>query len=208
MKEKIKINGYFIYIVNKFINFKNQIYTKLIFHRSDIRIQYPAKLNGLKYITIGKNFIAGKHLRLETIYRYGDKIYNPKIIIKNNVCINDFVHIGCTNYIEIGNNVLIASKVYISDHSHGYYTGNNHSSPLIEPSKRLINNDKKIIIGDNVWIGENVSILPGIEIGTGSIIGANTVVTKNIPKYSIVVGNPGKVIKKYNFLINKWENVL
>lgn len=53
-----------------------------------------------------------------------------------------------------------------------------------------------IIIEEDVWIGSNVSILSGVNIGRGSIIGAGSVVTKNIPQYSIAVGNPAKVIKK------------
>ncbi|MBL4677498.1 MAG: hypothetical protein JKY70_15040 [Mucilaginibacter sp.] len=68
---------------------------------------------------------------------------------------------------------------------------------------------KPVIIEDNVWIGETVSVLPGVTIGKGSIIGASAVVTKNIPPYSIAVGNPAKVIKTYNFESNSWEiNVL
>lgn len=193
---------YIIHCVRKLIN---KIFNIFIFKREDIDVDYTAQLSGLKYIEIGKYFHAGRYLRLEAINMYGEKLYMPKIKIKNNVIINDFVHIGCTNYVEIGNNVLMASKIYISDHNHGYYTGDNQSNPLIEPRKRIVTNDKKIIIGDNVWIGESVSILPGVEIGNGVIIGANAVVTKNIPEYSIAIGNPARVIKKYNFLMEKWE---
>lgn len=205
MMEQIKINGLSYFFINKFIDIGNRIYNLLIFHRLDIHIQHPAKLNGIKYIHIGKNFVSGRNLRLEAIVQYGDKIYIPKIVIKDNVSINDFVHIGCTNYVEIGNDVLMASKVYISDHNHGYYSGDNQSNPLIEPVKRIVSSNKSVIIGDNVWIGENVAILPGVKIGEGSIIGANSVVTKDIPKYSIAVGNPAKVVKFFNFNKQKWE---
>lgn len=205
MIKKVKINGLSYFFINKFIDIKNRIYNLLIFHRLDVYIQHPAKLNGIKYIQIGKNFMSGKDLRLEAIVQYGGKIYSPKIVIKDNVNINDFVHIGCTNYVEIGNNVLMASKIYISDHNHGYYSGDNQTNPLIEPAKRIVSSDKRVIVEDNVWIGENVAILPGVRIGEGAIIGANSVVTKDIPKYSIVVGNPAKVIKTFNFNKQKWE---
>lgn len=206
MIEQIKINGLSYFIINKFISIKNKIYNLLIFNRRDINIQHPAKLNGIKYIKFGKNFIAGKDLRLEAIVQHNMKAYTPKIVIKDNVIMNDFVHIGCTNYIEIGNNVLMASKIYISDHNHGYYSGSNQSNPLTEPSKRIVNNDKKVIIGNNVWIGENVSILPGVKIGDGSVIGANSVVTKNIPQFSIAVGNPAKIVKFFSFDRQEWIN--
>lgn len=53
-----------------------------------------------------------------------------------------------------------------------------------------------IIIEDNVWIGEGCVILPNVKIGQNSVIGANTVVTKDVPRNSIVVGNPGRVIRQ------------
>ena len=54
------------------------------------------------------------------------------------------------------------------------------------------------VIGNDVWIGQKTTILPGVHIGDGAIIGANTVVSKDVPPYAIVVGDPG-VIKKYRF---------
>ena len=66
---------------------------------------------------------------------------------------------------------------------------------------------RPVFIEDNVWIGESVSVLPGVRIGKNSIIGANSVVTKNIPENSIAVGNPARVIKKYNFETSFWEKI-
>ena len=54
------------------------------------------------------------------------------------------------------------------------------------------------MVGNDVWIGQNVTILPGVHIGDGAIIGANSVVAKDVPPYSVVVGNPAEV-KKYRF---------
>lgn len=201
IKKEGVILGSFIYI-KKIIN---KLFNILVFNRIDINIDYTSQIYGIKHIQIGKNFHTGKCFRLEAVEMYGNKKYTPQIIIKDNVVINDFVHIGCTNYIEIGNHVLMASKIYISDHNHGYYSGEKQSSPIIEPERRIVSNDKSVIIGDNTWLGEGVVILPGVNIGEGCIIGANAVVSKNIPDYSIAVGVPAKVIKKYNFNTKKWE---
>lgn len=67
---------------------------------------------------------------------------------------------------------------------------------LLPPLKRSIVSKGPIVIGDNVWIGDKVTILSGVTIGNNSVIAANTVVTKDVPAFSIVAGNPGKVIKK------------
>lgn len=54
---------------------------------------------------------------------------------------------------------------------------------------------KPVIIEDNVWIGARVCILPGVTIGEGSVIGACAVVPKSVPPYSVVIGNPARVVK-------------
>ena len=66
---------------------------------------------------------------------------------------------------------------------------------------------RPVVIEDNVWIGENVVILLGCSIGFGSIIGANSVVTGNIPRNSIAVGVPARVIKKFCTETQTWERI-
>jgi acetyltransferase-like isoleucine patch superfamily enzyme len=63
--------------------------------------------------------------------------------------------------------------------------------------KNLINTEKnkKVLIGNDVWIGENVTILPSVKIGNGAIIGAGSIVTKDVPDYAVVVGNPAHILK-------------
>ena len=117
------------------------------------------------------------------------------LIIGNNVGINDDCHLACIHSIEIGDNVLIASKVFISDHSHGKIS---LDDLLLPPTERLLTSKGKIVIEPNVWIGEGVVILSGVRIGRGSVIGANSVVIKDIPPFSVAVGSPARVIKTIN----------
>ena len=65
---------------------------------------------------------------------------------------------------------------------------------------------KDVIIEDDSHIGANSVIVAGVHIGKRCQIGAGSVVTKNIPDYSVAVGNPAKVIKHFNFQLNKWIN--
>lgn len=160
-----------------------------------ISLKYPLYLKGGKYITIGQNFDCDQRLRLDAWDEFLGDYFAPEIVIGNDVSIQKDCHIGAINRIVIGNNVLIASKVYISDHSHGAI---NKESILIPPSQRKLFSKGAVIIEDNVWIGEGVVVLPGVTIGENSIIGANAVVTRSITKNSVAGGNPARVIREIN----------
>lgn len=107
------------------------------------------------------------------------------ISIGDNVGIAPYVHIWGSGGVEIGDNSLIASHVAI--------TSLTHDKNIHPYDAGLIS--KKVVIGKNVWIGTHAVILPGVTIGENSIIGAGTIVTKSIPKNSVVVGTPGKIIE-------------
>jgi acetyltransferase-like isoleucine patch superfamily enzyme len=100
------------------------------------------------------------------------------------------VHIG--PYCIFGNNCSIIS----SDH--------NFSSPLVSYGGSGFTVDNEITIGANCWFGINVTVIGNIKVGHGSIIGANTLVNKDIPPFSVVIGNPAKVIKRFDFDLMKW----
>ena len=171
---------------------------------SNIRIiRFPIDIRGRRYISFGKNFTTGRYCRLEV---YNNVNSNPCLKIGSNVQINDFVHITTMKSVSIGNNVLMASHVYISDCQHGFYSGENQTPPNIAPIERPYKIDA-VTIEDNVWIGDQVCILPGVVIGEGAVIGANSVVTKSIPSYSIAVGSPAVVVKQWNDESKKWIKV-
>ena len=159
------------------------------------RISYPCNILGGNNIKVGNNVYIGKRLRIETFEVYQNIKLSPMLIIGNNVGINDDCHLACIHSIEIGDNVLIASKVFISDHSHGKIS---LDDLLLPPTERLLTSKGKIVIEPNVWIGEGVVILSGVRIGRGSVIGANSVVIKDIPPFSVAVGSPARVIKTIN----------
>lgn len=148
---------------------------------------------GLDKVVIGNDFRAGKRLKLRTFDSWGNLRYTPQIIIGDNVNIETDCHISAINKVSIGNNVLMASFVYISDHSHGNV--NDMDGVVVAPLERPLYSKGPIIIEDDVWLGEKVSVMPGVHIGRGAIIGANSVVTKDIPAYAVAVGSPAKVIR-------------
>jgi maltose O-acetyltransferase len=91
--------------------------------------------------------------------------------------------------IVIGNYVLMAPDVVI-------LTGNHMHSDITRPMMAQGIETAPVIIEDDVWIGTRALLLPGIRIGRSSIIGAGAVVAKDIPPFSVVVGNPAKVVRK------------
>lgn len=176
------------------------IYTKLFFRQARL-IRLPFDIRNKKNIKIGANFTAGFGCRIEAFPLNGDD--EICISIGKDVQINDYVHIGAVGSITIGDNVLMASKIYISDHNHGSYDDLISDHPMSIPTDRKAI-CKPVVIGNNVWLGESVCVLPGVTIGEGCVVGALSVVTKSIPPYSIVVGSPARVAKEYDFEINKW----
>lgn len=181
--------------------FVSLIYTKIFFRKARI-IRLPLDIRNRKNIDLGENLTTGVGCRLEAY-----PVEN-KVVLKfgKNVQINDYVHVSAMKNITIGNNVLMASKIFISDLNHGSYSGEEHDSPDTPPNERKLY-AKPVIIEDNVWLGEFVSVLSGVTIGKGTIVGANSVVSKSLPPYVIAVGTPAKPVKKYNFETKCWEKV-
>lgn len=166
-------------------------------------LRFPIDIRGKKGIDFGNGLTTGYGCRIESFSKDGNKT----LFFGNNVQLNDYCHINALKSVRIGDNVLIASKVFITDLEHGSYIGDENDSLPNSIVKDRHLSSKPVNIGNNVWIGELCSVLPGVTIGENCIIGANSVVTKSIPPNSIAVGNPAKVIKQFNFSTNKWEHV-
>lgn len=139
-----------------------------------------------------------------TLCRFIFKQISKKIFIVNqgvgfgygyNIQIGDYSAIGVntsldgTGGIVTGNNVMIASGVLI-------LTANHKHDDMTRPMMWQGVESAPVIIEDDVWIGIRAIILPGVRVGRSSVIGAGAVVANNVPPFSIVVGNPAKVVRK------------
>ena len=151
------------------------------------------QLRGGKYVEIADHVTMGNGVVLEVFDEYQTQHFTPNLRIGSYVNIGDHSHLSCINGITIKDNVRMGRKVFITDNAHGVSEG---SLLDMRPNIRPLASKGPIVIEENVWIGEMVCILPGVTIGRGAIIGANAVVTHDVPAYSLVAGNPARVIRQ------------
>src|SRR5882757_4970091 len=160
----------------------------------------------------GKNTIIRYNTRMDLFPFKNFEIGSNSIIedfatINNgvgDVFIGNNTGVGLSNVIigpvKLGNYVMLAQNIVISGLNHGY-------EDVTMPPRMQKVVTKQITIEDDVWIGANCVITAGVTIGKHAIIGAGSVVTKDIPQFSVAVGNPARVIKKYNFETNTWGKI-
>ncbi|MBU1368548.1 MAG: acyltransferase [Bacteroidetes bacterium] len=112
------------------------------------------------------------------------------------------IGLGCVviGPVKVGNDVMFAQNIVVSGLNHGYQDIN------IPPSLQAVET-KPIVIEDDVWIGANAVITAGVTIGKHAVIAAGSIVTKSVPEFSIVAGNPARILKQYNHTTNTWEKL-
>ena len=156
------------------------------------------RVDGKENITIQKNVIIQRMTWIAAVPLTNDS--KCHLFIGEGSIIGHFNHIFAVGEIEIGMNVLTADKVFISDNQHEFL---DTTVPILSQGIKQLS---KVQIGDGSWLGENVCIL-GASIGKNCVIGANSVVTKDIPDYCVAVGNPARVIKKFDSVSESWVSV-
>lgn len=159
---------------------------------TSVRFAKIGMLHDPEYISIGEKCSFQDFLYLTAWKEFRGDFFTPNLTIGNNGNFGAFNHITCINKVTIGDNCLTGKWVTISDNNHGTTDFDTlHEIPI----KRKLHSKGPIIIGNNVWIGDKATILGGVTIGDGAVIAANAVVTKDVPDYCIVAGNPAKPIK-------------
>ncbi|GHU76269.1 hypothetical protein FACS189461_3640 [Spirochaetia bacterium] len=189
----------FYRIANRLFNllFQKKLKKACAYFGKNARIDNPEVISERHLLSIGDNTTILSHSRLQCYSALVTE--TPHIKIGNNCYIGYYLTILAGADVIIDDWVLIASNVLISSENHGMDPES--ETPYMDQTLTCA----PVHIEEGCWISEKVSILPGVTIGKKSIIGAGSVVTKSIPAYSIAVGNPARVIKKYNFLTHGWE---
>lgn len=149
-------------------------------------------LHQLGFVHLGSNVSFGDDIYLTTWNSGGASLDNPYLKIGDNCSFGAYNHITCANKVIIGDYCLTGKWVTITDNSHG---DTDYDSLLLPPTEREITTKGPVMIGKNVWIGDKATILPGVTIGDGAVIAASAVVTKDVSAYSVVGGNPARILR-------------
>lgn len=159
------------------------------------------RINTISGISIGSGTELGYDSRIIMIKNYAGGAYKPECNIGKNVSIANRFTVICASKVKIEDDNLIASDVCITSHNHGI-NPEDEDSYALEPLT-----EAPVTIKNGCWIGEKVVILPGVTIGERCIIGAGSIVTRSIPPYSMAVGNPARVIKRWDTNRKEWVKI-
>ncbi|WP_461789346.1 acyltransferase [Pedobacter sp.] len=116
-----------------------------------------------------------------------------------------YTYIGRDNFFSVGRSIVIGDYCIFGNKCSFICSDHIFNTPLLPYALTGNSFEKAIKIGVNCWLGHDVCILGNVTIGHGCVIGAKTLITKDIPPFSMVVGNPAKIIKTFNFQKDTWE---
>jgi acetyltransferase-like isoleucine patch superfamily enzyme len=170
-------------------------------------VPWNSNVVGTKRIEVGFGFKARDGLWIEAISEYAGVSFSPKIRIGDNFRSSGSLHISAMESIEIGDDCLLGSNIYIADHSHGRYREGSQSRPDEAPSSRELGRVGPVLIGGSCWIGNNVVILGGVTIGAGTVIAANSVVLHDVPAGVIAMGAPARAVKHFDAESSSWTRL-
>lgn len=192
-------------ISQKFRSITNHLYTGWLSKRLRVCkgiIECPVRIENPQNISIGENVYIEKGVFLKAITERRDAIFHPSIEIGRDTYIQRDCLLYCIDSIKIGEGVGIAANTMITDNVHGDFRPGhmqfsiNEDIPDVFIQKlfeRELYSAGPVVIEDNVHIGLGCIIMPGVTIGHDSIVNARSVVTRSVPPYSIVSGNPAKI---------------
>jgi acetyltransferase-like isoleucine patch superfamily enzyme len=165
------------------------------------RIMPPLRRINGHCIDIGDRVVMGRNCLLQPLTGYLGQVFTPQLVIGDDCYIGPDCQFHCIDRIELGAGSVLSDQVYVSDVGHG-----------LDPRAGLIIDQPVIskgpvIIGAGSFVGFGAVLLSGVTLGKHCIVGARSVVTRAVPAYTMVGGNPAREIARFNLGSGLWERV-
>lgn len=184
-----KLKAYKLYAYLRTVKIKRKLKKRF----TSLYLGKNVHIVGADVIEFGDNVVISENSWINVNHREN----GPRFIVGNN-CL-----IGKNNFFSVGARIIL--KDYFFSSKDCKFLGASHEpEPMTPYSSNRVTNKNSITIETNVFIGGGSYIIGNVTIGYGSIIGAGSVVTKDVPPMSIVVGNPARVVKKYDLAKHVW----
>lgn len=162
------------------------------------RVKDAAKIT-CRHVFLGEDVYLGPRCRIQGIENYLGDSFNPKIYLRDGVSVQQDFYLTCASKVDIGENTAIAAFVTITDIDHPYV---NIDLPI--ENQRIKVHD--VYIGSDCKIYNGAVITCGTRIGKHCVVGANSVVKGEYPDYCVIVGNPSRIVKRYNPNAGTWQS--
>ncbi|MFR0716563.1 DapH/DapD/GlmU-related protein [Enterobacterales bacterium BD_CKDN230030183-1A_HGKHYDSX7] len=162
------------------------------------RFSMPSYIGAPTFLLKPKHIYVGKRVRIFPGLR-AECHGQGRIVLHDNISIGQNFHIIAGAELNVRSGCLISSNVFITDIDH---TFDNPSIPVFDQPDKI----RRTVIGENCFLGIGVRVQAGTTLGTGCVVGANSVIRGNFPDYCMIVGTPGRVVKRYDFVTGKWQS--
>jgi acetyltransferase-like isoleucine patch superfamily enzyme len=147
-------------------------------------------------IHVGDNVHLGPNATLSAVREHHGQSYDPLVTIGDGCSFGEQLFISCCGAVSIGREVMASARVVLTDNYHAY------EDPSVAPIHQPLSEPNPVRVGDGAFLGVGCVVLPGVTLGVRAYVGANAVVTKDVPPWTIVAGNPARAIRQWNG--NEW----
>ncbi len=177
---------------------------------SNLKIEAPSRIINAAHISMGNNVSLGPGCMINAIRQYPGRFFtdvpqdiegqsfDPSIIIGDRVSATGFLTVSAVHSVVIEDDVIFASNIFLSDHSHG------RQSADVPYKYQPLEGIAPVRIGKGSWIGEHAVLMPGVNVGEFAIVGANSVVNADVPPRSIVAGVPARIVRVWSESSAEW----
>jgi acetyltransferase-like isoleucine patch superfamily enzyme len=164
----------------------------------DSLIEPPAQIHSHHRVEIGRHVLIHRNAFLSVIEEHNGRRHDPHLRIGDGTNFGHDLWISCVGSIEIGDEVLAGHNILITDTFHEFF------DPDVSIVRQPMAEPEPVRIGSGAHLGPNVAVLAGVTIGERAFIAAGAVVTSDVPDNAVAVGNPARVIRRYDRSRGEW----